>query len=1017
MNSVVPGLKYSTGWLEKRVLGVDFTAGSDAGSKGNQGSAHDKLVYWIPLRTKASASQAWLAKLPRMKATALPDRFLMLFHDGESSVTLKVATIDRKKDVEVQHSSLLSDILFLEVGDGTNDLVLGMGDGYSGDVTLTASNQVDRDDAAFIIYTLCREVYNITLNTTDSMKMNVLGYSMAAHGEVFRKFPQLKSLLPLPENTSDMLGGATGQGLNEDELEAEALLDELQAKEGVATASPDQLQAILQRDLGNINMDIIDVLIEWENAGLSFGDDNGGPSSSGKLQSSSSSSSSVDSSSSSQDKEDICESLEAIAQTRTSLEYVEFWLTDQIDRLQATKDMLSQIEEESRTLERTYLNLSTVEDTLEAVTQGMKFEPADEATLLEFCRDVGRAVKDRDIHQKLAQACEGLDFLMVQIKEKLTFRMNQGPSAMAAGLSASGSREGGEDLFYRTKSLSQQRAKIAAVLDDACLVLSTTASTVFHDVLKHPTMPRLPTSASLEAAVRSGVLVYCGKDPIAPPTQVIPDRGTDMPASCDLPAVNILLRAQENFHVHIRRLAPIMKHLEDVDFSTLDKFRAGYLDAAQSLLYRPLIKMLRNEILAYTQGGFPPGYAGHLMNSAGSIAGGIAGGIADGLARLPSTNLVRNMSTKPGIDSSSNNSDITVDKQPKGFSMRPWVALELFLQLTAPLVVAEETILSMFYRTAVLAPDVETLFAAIEKAIDRIAASAGGAGDGRDTNAQALMGMLVVLNRFESHPAQSTYLIALTAATKSKLTTRLEAHLARYVQTLKATKVDMKRIGVLQPVHAFPDLINSLLVMSVGRVPYVHDTCGAITSALMAFIESAAVLNTKYADVIRIANLSFIEHFLASKVSQSETLRTYLKRTSQMKEEASLRYVDWMIAYEFPQFANLCARITEVREQVRSDELALYVRRHDVATVVTETDTRKVDAAVKEMFKRLEKHFGATDVADLELRSDMWTRIRTVFSERLGNLAASAEASYRLTLKCDTTYSEKTFLSYERNFI
>jgi hypothetical protein len=417
--------------------------------------------------------------------------------------------------------------------------------------------------------------------------------------------------------------------------------------------------------------------------------------------------------------------------------------------------------------------------------------------------------------------------------------------------------------------------------------------------------------------------------------------------------------------------------------------------------------------------------AGNMMNNAGNLAGGIAGGIAGGLARVPGSNLVRShLATPTKKDANVAGGGVGVgggveknaakQTQTKGFTLKPWAALELLLQIIAPVVAAEERILGAFYRTSTSNPaDMTRLFSAMPKAIERVANSAGGAGDGRETSAPILVAMLVVLKRFESHPSQSTFLISLTTTIKGSLEARLQVHLSNYVANLKTTKVDSKRAGVLTPVQQFPALVDSLLVMCVKKVTIAHTTIGFLGDALMEWVESVALTNAKYADVIRLANFSYVEQCLATRVSQSETLRAHLKTTSLRKEEATRRYVDWMIEYEFPQFSALCTRIASFGTHVKSDELALYVRRHDVATVVGEMDVRKVESAVKEMWKRLDKHFGSSDLQDLDIKPELWTSMRTIFSDRLGSLSASAAASYRIVLKCDAPHAEKTFLSFE----
>jgi hypothetical protein len=58
-----------------------------------------------------------------------------------------------------------------------------------------------------------------------------------------------------------------------------------------------------------------------------------------------------------------------------------------------------------------------------------------------------------------------------------------------------------------------------------------------------------------------------------------------------------------------------------------------------------------------------------------------------------------------------------------------------------------------------------------------------------------------------------------------------------------------------------------------------------------------------------------------------------------------------------------------VGNRVREEELALYVRRKDVVSVVKELDSKTLENSIGKMYQRLEKHFSSAEDQDLDLVS------------------------------------------------
>jgi hypothetical protein len=114
------------------------------------------------------------------------------------------------------------------------------------------------------------------------------------------------------------------------------------------------------------------------------------------------------------------------------------------------------------------------------------------------------------------------------------------------------------------------------------------------------------------------------------------------------------------------------------------------------------------------------------------------------------------------------------------------------------------------------------------------------------------------------------------------------------------------------------------------------------------------------------------------------------------RQEAESKYVNWMVAYEFPSLSALASRMDGIGSRVREEELALYVRRNDVMTVIKELDLKKVEESVSTMRKRLDKHFLSPESG--KLVPDTWEKITDRMVSILFRLQEAALGSYQITL-------------------
>ena len=122
-----------------------------------------------------------------------------------------------------------------------------------------------------------------------------------------------------------------------------------------------------------------------------------------------------------------------------------------------------------------------------------------------------------------------------------------------------------------------------------------------------------------------------------------------------------------------------------------------------------------------------------------------------------------------------------------------------------------------------------------------------------------------------------------------------------------------------------------------------------------------AALNDKYADIFKLQNLAFFVDALSPLQATLPSLKKFIQYANTQRNEVEAKYILWMVTYEFPSLSDLATRLEGIGNRVREEELALYVRRKDVLTVVKELDQKKLDASVSSLRKRLDKHCDSSD--------------------------------------------------------
>jgi hypothetical protein len=134
---------------------------------------------------------------------------------------------------------------------------------------------------------------------------------------------------------------------------------------------------------------------------------------------------------------------------------------------------------------------------------------------------------------------------------------------------------------------------------------------------------------------------------------------------------------------------------------------------------------------------------------------------------------------------------------------------------------------------------------------------------------------------------------------------------------------------------------------------------------LLSWLTTVSKSNEKYVDKVKLTNLVYF-HLSLSELNVP-CLQQFITYAQQQIQETSVRYINWMVEYEFPSLSALAVRIDGIGKKVNDEDLSLYIRRKDVLSVIKELENKTLDSLVSSLSKRIEKHFKCeTDSVSIE---------------------------------------------------
>ena len=260
-------------------------------------------------------------------------------------------------------------------------------------------------------------------------------------------------------------------------------------------------------------------------------------------------------------------------------------------------------------------------------------------------------------------------------------------------------------------------------------------------------------------------------------------------------------------------------------------------------------------------------------------------------------------------------------------------------------------------------------------------------------------------------------------------------------------RADPKKAGALPATRRFATFVRQIVYITNYLLPSTTDGSDSSGSDLGSALDSVSILcynicltlfqsietiaggNAKYKDMVLLHNYGFIEDALSSLVNihntlsesaeedvhgQLHCLAPFVIFASKQRCASEARYIAWMIEYEFPALYNMSLKMEGLGESIKLEELALYVRRTDITTLVSSLTVKFWENGIITLKTRLEKHMGSdsgtsggTNISTSsknssknkhDIKSRVWNTLTEEVCMIVEKLEAASLASYQISL-------------------
>jgi hypothetical protein len=295
-------------------------------------------------------------------------------------------------------------------------------------------------------------------------------------------------------------------------------------------------------------------------------------------------------------------------------------------------------------------------------------------------------------------------------------------------------------------------------------------------------------------------------------------------------------------------------------------------------------------------------------------------------------------------------------------------------------------------------------------------------------------------------PAKDLYLSSLLYRIRSVLLGKVQLFLDENLAWLEKQSPDPKNPGVLLPMTKLPSMLACIFsitskLLHETTLNCVDEFVFILTREVLKWTFKISDINDKYKDIVLMHNLSYFEHAMAWFVKDQqpvvggaataaaatsastsangvrytlEYLEPFIAYVREARKTAEEAYIRWMLAYEFAELASITSRMEGLGERVKMEELALYVRRKDVLTVINGLDARTVEYGISSMRSRNRKHcatsYGEENIyGEQTLLERTWEALGDRMRDVLSRLADAAQASYQIQLLVTPAAVKKMF--------
>jgi len=289
---------------------------------------------------------------------------------------------------------------------------------------------------------------------------------------------------------------------------------------------------------------------------------------------------------------------------------------------------------------------------------------------------------------------------------------------------------------------------------------------------------------------------------------------------------------------------------------------------------------------------------------------------------------------------------------------------------------------------------------------------------GTEAPGQGLDAFKMEAEKADTNTEYSLFLASLLYRIRSVLISKVKIYLDQNIAWLESQIADPKHAGVLSPMTKLPSMlacifnITSKLLLET-TIPCIDEFVFVMTREVLKWVMKVSEMNDKYRDVVLMHNLSYFEEVVGAFAKGNYgvcgvrltivNLKPFMNFAGESRRAAESAYIRWMLSYEVPDLASITSRMEGLGDRVKLEELALYVRRKDVLSVINGLDARTLEHAIASMKQRMRKHCAADAAEEVlydgqTLCQRTWESLGSCMEEVLVKLAESAQASYQISL-------------------